>query len=151
MKTYNIFFRGIILIYPNIFFPQNNRSDYQRNWPQWRGPDGNGISPNGNPPMEWNETKNIKWKVEVPGKGHSAPVVWANQIFLITAIPADKTNEIKQPAISSGESDPKSGTIFEIAAKNFLEYNFIASPVIIGNTIYLGGYKYLYNISQEVN
>ncbi len=38
-------------------------------WPHWRGPTGNGASLDGRPPVEWGESKDLKWKVEVPGKG----------------------------------------------------------------------------------
>lgn len=57
------------------------------NWPQWRGPLSTGVAPHADPPVEWNEKKNIRWKVELPGKGHSTPVVWGERIFLTTAIP----------------------------------------------------------------
>jgi len=56
-------------------------------WPQWRGPLGTGVAPTGQPPVEWSETKNIRWKTAVPGKGHSTPIVWGERIFLTTAIP----------------------------------------------------------------
>src|SRR5215468_3728385 len=56
------------------------------NWSQWRGPDGNGISAETNLPSEWSDTKNIKWKSPLPGRGHSSPVVWDNKIFLTTDI-----------------------------------------------------------------
>src|SRR5947208_597407 len=56
-------------------------------WPQWRGPLGTGVAPDAKPPVEWSETKNIRWKIALPGKGHSTPVVWGAQIFLTTAIP----------------------------------------------------------------
>ena len=57
-------------------------------WPQWRGPLGTGVSRDANPPIEWSDTKNIKWKVEIPGRGSSSPVVWGERIFLLTAIPS---------------------------------------------------------------
>ena len=57
-------------------------------WPMWRGPLGTGVAPQADPPLEWSETKNIKWKVEIPGRGSSSPVVWGDRIFLLTAIPA---------------------------------------------------------------
>jgi hypothetical protein len=44
-------------------------------WPQWRGPFATGEAPRGNPPVEWGEDKNVRWKVEVPGRGQSSPVV----------------------------------------------------------------------------
>jgi len=56
-------------------------------WPQWRGPLGTGVAPKGMPPVEWSETKNIRWKTALPGKGHSTPIVWRDRIFLTTAIP----------------------------------------------------------------
>lgn len=56
------------------------------NWPQWRGPDGTGISTEKNLPAEWNTAKNIKWKTAIDGRGHSSPIVWENKIFITTAI-----------------------------------------------------------------
>lgn len=57
------------------------------NWGQWRGPSGTGVAVDADPPTEWSEDKNIRWKVEVPGEGHSTPVIWGDRIFLTTAIP----------------------------------------------------------------
>jgi len=59
-------------------------------WPAWRGPDSTGVAPKANPPLEWSETKNIKWKAEIIGQGTSSPVVWADKIFYLTAIETDK-------------------------------------------------------------
>jgi len=56
------------------------------NWPQWRGPDGSGISNEKNLPAEWSVSKNIKWKTPIEGRGHSSPIVWGKMIFLTTAI-----------------------------------------------------------------
>src|SRR5262245_11120695 len=63
------------------------------NWPQWRGPWLNGASPTADPPQEWSESKNIKWKVEIPGAGSSTPAVWGDRIFILTAAPSDKPAE----------------------------------------------------------
>ncbi|MFC1557645.1 hypothetical protein ACFL5L_06645, partial [candidate division KSB1 bacterium] len=40
-------------------------------WPQWRGPMMTGAAPAGNPPVEWSEQQNIRWKIRLPGKGYS--------------------------------------------------------------------------------
>jgi outer membrane protein assembly factor BamB len=56
------------------------------NWPQWRGQGGSGISTEKNLPAEWNETKNIRWKTAIPGRGHSSPIIWGRRIFLTTSI-----------------------------------------------------------------
>lgn len=56
------------------------------NWPQWRGPDGQGVSVETGLPDEWSDTKNVKWKTPIPGRGHSSPIVWGKKIFLTTAL-----------------------------------------------------------------
>ena len=56
-------------------------------WPQWRGPLGNGVAPQAEPPVKWSESENVKWKVAVPGAGTSTPIIWRDRIFLLTAIP----------------------------------------------------------------
>jgi outer membrane protein assembly factor BamB len=55
------------------------------NWPSWRGPTGDGISSEKNVPTEWSTTKNVAWKLELPGPAGATPVVWGNQIFLTSA------------------------------------------------------------------
>jgi outer membrane protein assembly factor BamB len=61
--------------------------DGQDAWPQWRGPTGNGVAVHGNPPLTWSETKNVRWKTALPGKGQSTPVIWGERIFVTAAIP----------------------------------------------------------------
>lgn len=63
------------------------QAEYQRHWPHWRGPLNTGVAPSAKPPLEWSETRNIRWKKALPGKGHSTPVIWGERIFLTTAIP----------------------------------------------------------------
>ncbi len=56
-------------------------------WPQFRGPAGDGHSPAKNVPTEWSKTSNIAWRVEPPGKGWSSPVVVDGCIYLTAAVP----------------------------------------------------------------
>ena len=56
-------------------------------WPQWRGPMGTGVAPDANPPVEWSETSNIRWKIALRGSGHSTPIVWGDRVFITAAIP----------------------------------------------------------------
>lgn len=65
-------------------------SEFERYWPQWRGPQASGVAPHGDPPIEWNENKNIRWKIEIPGQGHATPIVWDDTVFVTTAIKTDK-------------------------------------------------------------
>ena len=53
-------------------------------WPRWRGPSGQGIV-DGAYPDAWSETENVAWRTAVPGRGHSSPIVWDDQIFVTTA------------------------------------------------------------------
>ena len=57
-------------------------------WPSWRGVGDDGMA-RGDAPVTWDPTENVKWKVAIPGRGHSSPVVWGNQIFVTTAVPID--------------------------------------------------------------
>lgn len=62
-------------------------ADYDKYWPQWRGPDGTGVASHGNPPTEWSETKNVKWKKSIPGLAHASPIVWKDRVYVQTAAP----------------------------------------------------------------
>src|SRR5688572_27369134 len=64
----------------------------QDNWPQFRGPQGNGISEATGLPTTWSETQNIKWKTPIHGKGWSSPVIWGDQIWITTATEDGKEN-----------------------------------------------------------
>jgi outer membrane protein assembly factor BamB len=67
------------------------------NWPQWRGPGGNGVSAEKGLPGEWSATRNIAWKADIPGRGHSSPVVWGGRIFLTTSLELDPIAGAKAP------------------------------------------------------
>src|SRR5262245_20365839 len=62
---------------------------YERNWPQWRGPAGNGLVLHGDPPLTWGEGRNVKWKVAVPGSGLATPIIWDNKVFVLSAVPVE--------------------------------------------------------------
>src|SRR5262245_38203317 len=55
------------------------------NWDRFRGPQGTGVSADTHVPVEFGESKNLLWKVKVPGLGNSSPIIWDNQVFLQTA------------------------------------------------------------------
>src|SRR6516162_2711401 len=59
-------------------------------WPQWRGPRGDGTSHETGLPLRWSTTENVRWKVAVPGTGHSSPVVWGDRIFLSTCLEKER-------------------------------------------------------------
>lgn len=72
------------------------------NWGHWRGPTGNGVALGATPPTHWSSTENVKWKVEVPGRGSGSPVIWDNQVFVVTAVPAAGDNPQQVPNRGAG-------------------------------------------------
>src|SRR5918998_950280 len=55
------------------------------NWPQWRGPDLNGVSAERNLPAKWTATENVAWKLAMPDRSGSTPIVWGERVFLNVA------------------------------------------------------------------
>ena len=56
-------------------------------WPQWRGPLATGVSPTAHPPLQWSETNHVRWKLPLPGKGHSSPIILGDCVVVMTALP----------------------------------------------------------------
>ena len=65
----------------------------QDEWPQFRGPEGQGHTAVTGLPITWSETENVVWKTATPGEGHSSPVISGNQIWMTTAITKELTAE----------------------------------------------------------
>ena len=55
-----------------------------QDWPRWRGPGGQGLAVDSGYPDTWSDKENVLWRAEVPGRGHSSPIVWKDRIFLTT-------------------------------------------------------------------
>lgn len=79
--------------------------DATRSWAQWRGPLASGVAPYATPPLQWSETKNIRWKVEVPGRGSASPVVWGDRIFVLSAVPVGVSPA--EAHLARGEDKPR--------------------------------------------
>lgn len=75
-----------------------------QNWPQFRGPGCAGVAED-DPrlPEEWSETKNVVWRVQIPGRGWSSPVVWGNRIFLTTVISSQAEEKARKGLYFGGE------------------------------------------------
>lgn len=67
--------------------PQVPDLDPALQWGHWRGPENTGVAPQADPPLAWSEAENVRWKVELPGRGHSSPIVWGERVYLTTAVP----------------------------------------------------------------
>lgn len=83
------------------------------NWHQWRGPDATGTAPRGDPPLEWSETENVRWKRAIPGEGSASPIVWGDRIFLLTAIETDRA---EKPTVTfPGQRTTPPGKVYRYA------------------------------------
>ncbi|MGE0705453.1 MAG: PQQ-binding-like beta-propeller repeat protein [Vicinamibacterales bacterium] len=82
------------IVCPTIAFTQGQPAqmiepdgEAQQYWSRWRGPSGQGLAVDSGYPDVWSDTENIKWRSAVPGRGHSSPIIWRDQVFLTTAYP----------------------------------------------------------------
>jgi len=131
-------------------------------WPQFRGPDGQGHSAATGLPLTWSETENVKWKTQIPGEGHSSPVISGDQIWLTTAITEQLSEEEEKKRLSQIENPQglkiagalslqavlvnlrtgeleKQITLFEVAEpapKHSLNSYASPTPVLAGNMAY---------------
>jgi len=64
------------------------------NWPQWRGPELNGVAAATGLPVKWSTTENIAWKLPMPGRSGSTPIIWGENIFLNVGT-ADATGDLE--------------------------------------------------------
>jgi outer membrane protein assembly factor BamB len=110
-----------------------------QDWPEFRGPTGQGHSDERGLPLTWSEEKNVKWKVAIPGSGWSSPAIQGDRIWLTTA--AEEGKSLRAVSV-----DRKSGTILQNievfrlkSAGSINSKNSHASPtpVIEGDRVYL--------------
>ena len=103
------------------------------NWPQWRGPLMTGVAPNGNPPVEWSESKNIHWKVEIPGRGHATPIVWGERVFIQTAVRTDQKVEGRERV---KPSQGRRAWMGSVAPTHIHEFTILALDRQTGRTVW---------------
>jgi outer membrane protein assembly factor BamB len=97
---------SILLLALSAFIALNTTAKSSSNWPQWRGPESQGVSDEKNLPTEWSDTKNVLWKTELPGKGFSQPIIWENKVFLTADIeggPAPATHKAPKHMLGDKE------------------------------------------------
>jgi len=107
------------------------------NWPQWRGPAKNGVSAEKGLPLKWSTTENITWKVEMPGRSGSTPIIWGETIFLNIGT-ADSSGDLELWALD--RADGRIRWKKHIAGGNHIErkQNMSSpSPVTDGQTVWV--------------
>lgn len=109
----------------------------ERYWPQWRGPLFNGVAPHARPPVEWSETKNVRWKVEIPGKGSATPVVWGDRIYVLTAVPTgEPVPAAPDPSSSSGAPAPGGRPRLSVPADRVQRFTLLALDRASGRIVW---------------
>ncbi len=92
-------------------FAANAQEEAQKNWPRFRGSDGNGVvADDPRLPDQWSTKDNVAWNVDIPGSGCSSPIVWGGRVFVTSVISEEKNVEPK-PGLYQGMGvrDPAKG------------------------------------------
>lgn len=109
-------------------------------WPQFRGPGGQGVSEERNLPLRWSESEGVRWKVPVPGLGWSSPVVAGGRVWLTTST-GDRTASLRLLAFDAGSGRPVLDTeVFRLPSTRLLNAkNSLASPtpIVSGDRVYV--------------
>ncbi len=111
-----------------------------QNWPEFRGPHGDGHADAADLPTTWSETQHVRWKTPIHDRGWSSPVIWDKQIWLTTATVDGKKMYAVQIDRDSGQSRPAIMLIFSPAEPQFCHpFNSYASctPAIEAGRVYI--------------
>ena len=93
MKIVRLFaFSAAVVVFAGVVFSAPPPTVEEQNWARWRGPYDTGMAASA-ARTHWSATENVKWKIDVPGKGLSSPVIWGDKIFLTTAVPTEPVTE----------------------------------------------------------
>jgi outer membrane protein assembly factor BamB len=79
------------------------------NWPGWRGPDGNGVAAEKDLPFHWSTNENVSWRVPLPDRGNSTPIVWGRRVFITQAISVESRRTVMCFDRRNGELHWQSG------------------------------------------
>lgn len=106
------------------------------NWPTWRGPLGIGISRESGLPLKWSPTENIYWRVKLPERGNSTPIVWGKRIFVTQAIEQDSRRTLMCLDRADGKLVWQAGTVYKEKEPTHPTNPFCsASPVTDGQRV----------------
>jgi outer membrane protein assembly factor BamB len=114
---------------------------FAQDWPQFRGPDGQGHSAERALPIDWSESKNVTWKAAVPGRGWSSPVVAGGRVWLTTATVAGRDTSLRLVGydIATGQQarDVEVFRLRNLDLLNAKNSHASPTPVIEGDRIYV--------------
>lgn len=92
-KSISFLFSFLIIV----MFVSAQSVNPERQWTMYRGNYASGVLENANLPFKWDEKsgENIAWKTEIPGLGHSCPIIWGDNVFVTTAVSEIDKGEVK--------------------------------------------------------
>lgn len=106
------------------------------NWPSWRGPNQNNISPETNFPTRWSRTENVKWRAELPEAGNSSPIVWGDTVFVTQAVDDGKRRTLMAFDRKTGKQRWQQGVAYdETDPRHKTNPHCSASPVTDGERV----------------
>lgn len=106
------------------------------NWPRFRGPNGQGISEDKTIPVKWSE-QDYRWKIELPGGGHSSPVVWDDRVFVTSADEKTLTGVVLCVSVSDGRELWRRSFPLGKVPMNALNHYASATPALDGERVYV--------------
>ena len=110
-------------------------------WPEFRGPTGQGHSVEAGLPLDWSESRNIVWKTPVAGRGWSSPVVAGGRVWITTATEERGTASLRALAFDSQTGrEVVNAEVFRIGGArltNFKNSHASPTPIIDGDRVYV--------------
>ena len=94
---------AILALLPGTPAPAAPAAQASANWPQFRGPDALGVADHPNLPERWSTNENVAWKIEIPGRGWSSPIVWGDRVFVTTVVSEGEVESAKKGLYFGGE------------------------------------------------
>lgn len=174
-QSYQVFDMRILLAMFSAVILGVGTSQADEDWPRFRGPRGDGVSSATNLPLVWSETNNVAWKVRLPGRGRSSPILLGDEICWISddgiACSADARSGqihwqerlggsyLASPVYADGRlyfcnqqgktTVVRAGKQFEKLAENLVEVLVVATPAIADPAIFLRTDSHLYRIDKR--
>jgi outer membrane protein assembly factor BamB len=111
-----------------------------QDWPQFRGPGGQGHAAGSGFPLQWSESQNVAWKVPVPGRGWSSPVVGGGRVWLTTATRSGRDTSLRLLAFDAQSGSPALDVeVFRMRGDLLNAKNSHASPtpILAGDRVYV--------------
>ena len=118
--------------------PWFNPPSHAEDWPQWRGPRGDGTSTEINVPTRWGPAENVKWKVKIPGKGHGSPSIVGDRVYLNTAIEPERKRVLMCLDRADGRTLwEKVVLVSPLEKKHGLNSYASSTPAVVGGRVFV--------------